>query len=111
MPGAYLLANLILEPNEVVDIWASDLSDMYHQFVVSPARARSNHVALHLSPSEAASFPKAWRAAQRLAKTSGSWVAAFSTLPMGDGSAVDFACRAHENLLLDAGVVEPETLV
>ena len=111
LPGAYLLSDLVLDPGEVVDMWASDLSDMYHQFIVTEARAASNHVAFHLSAREARGFPEAWRRAPAKWSHRGSWVAAFATLPMGDGSAVDFACRAHEEVLLECGAVAPEALV
>ena len=111
MPGAYLLGDLVLDDEEVVDMWSSDLSDMYHQFQVSPARAHSNHIAFHLTVREARSYPAAWRATAARWSHRGAWVAAFATMPMGDGSAVDFACRAHEEVLLDAAAVQEDCLV
>ena len=55
--------------------------------------------------------PLAWQRARGKSLNAGSWVAAFATLPMGDGSAVDFACRAHEELLMESGAVDPSCLV
>lgn len=84
---------------------------MYHRFRVSPDRVRTNSVALVLSTEEARRFPWAWKQATRLGSAGEPWLAAFATLPMGDGVAVDSACRSHMWALGQAGVLEPSRRV
>ena len=203
LPGAAALTDIVLEPTEVLSVWSSDLRDMYHSFVVSPARAATNVIAFPLAASEAEGFPNAWRDAGRgkdgakknfphslvddssrhdprkhllplrrekeddnedkdklfddcvcdggfgkevaehrvshdlvnngsrhdprmhslplrRGKTSVDakkgklhvdWVPAFRTLPMGDGIAVDIACRSHASVLEGGGVLKPPARV
>eukprot|EP00971_Amphidinium_carterae_P289805 5754576-Amphidinium_carterae.1 len=66
-----------------MEIWATDLKDMYHSFIIGESRARTNCVAMTFTPQEL-------------------YFAA--DLPMGDGSAVDFAPQAHTEVLHTAGL-------
>eukprot|EP00974_Lingulodinium_polyedra_P010703 1032198-Lingulodinium_polyedra.AAC.1 len=44
---------LVVPPGAQLRIFGDDLTDMYHQFVVSPARALRNHLRIELSQAEA----------------------------------------------------------
>ena len=107
LPGAAALTEVVLHDGEVMDTFVSDLRDMYHTFRVSEDRALTNGVALPLTAAEARGFPRAWRRMVTRFGEDGPFVACFQTLPMGDGIAVDVACRAHAAVLEEAGLANP----
>ena len=75
-----------------------DLLDFFHQFIVSRARARRNHLQFVLTSDEARQF-KAYSEAlgERV-------VPCFGSLAMGDSWAVEFAQAAHASLLRRQGL-------
>ena len=105
IPGGYAFAEIVLGPSEVLELWASDLSDFYHGFWISEDRARTNCIALEFQASEMSHL-----AAIKKLKLPPETrvVGALKTLPMGDGSAVDFAQSSHAAVLEAAGAYKPE---
>lgn len=108
LPAVQSLADLRIPPGHELAIYCSDLQDMYHHFWVPEARSRTNAVAKVFS---AADLQFAQEVRRRLAWRHVPLVGAFGSLPMGDGSAVDYACRAHEQLLLSAGALSADRQV
>eukprot|EP00974_Lingulodinium_polyedra_P129276 11209454-Lingulodinium_polyedra.AAC.1 len=54
--AAFDLAPLVVPEGYGIHVYGDDLTDMYHQFVVSPARALRNHLRAELSADEASAF-------------------------------------------------------
>lgn len=108
LPDVHGLGDLILPPGHHLVLYVSDLSDMYHHFKVSTARARTNCMARTFSWDDLSFAAEVRRRPEWKGKR---LVAAFGCLPMGDGAAVDIACRSHLTLLARAGAISTERLV
>ncbi len=52
IPGGHAFAEVSLKPDEVLEVWTSDLSEMYHSFWVPSAGALTNAVAMEFDTSE-----------------------------------------------------------
>ncbi|OLP79985.1 hypothetical protein AK812_SmicGene39667 [Symbiodinium microadriaticum] len=107
MPTAAYLLGLELMPEEA--LWASgtDLRDFYHNFLITPGRARFYRFVGTFCPKDLSSlkcFRPEFFKCKRLS-------AALSTMAMGDLNSVSFGQGSHLGLLMAFEVVPPEALM
>ena len=99
MPHGVLLCQLPLEKDRVARASLDDLSNFFHAFAVTDAKARGNVVGGTYSAGEVASVSSQGHKFAPDAKVR----LCFKGLSMGDHHAPDIAQEAHENVLRAAG--------
>ena len=102
LPHAACFLDIVLAGDEHIEIDASDLECFYYTARVSTKRAARNVFGRPLRASSFAGF-----ACFDPAFGDQLVVPALATLAMGDRNAVDFAQRAHRELLRRAGALDP----
>ena len=102
MPHGSVWCEMVLEPRDVLYIWASDLPSYYYAIRVTPARARSNAFTgcLELAPYAHLGAVQAFCARTgRDPANPGTGRLCLSVLAMGDLNATSFAQAAHREML------------
>ena len=102
LPHAACFLDIVLGDDEHIELDASDLECFYYTARVSAKRAARNVFGRPLRASTFAGF-----ACYDPALGDRLVVPALATLAMGDRNAVDFGQRAHRELLLRAGALDP----
>ena len=103
LPHAACFLDIVLGEEEHIEIDASDLECFYYTARVSDKRAARNVFGRPLPASKFA----ACACYDRTVLGDRPVVPALATLAMGDRNAVDFAQRAHREVLLRAGALDP----
>ncbi len=101
------LSHFFIAENEEIRIFAEDLREFYHAFLISRERLCRNALAMEVSPSEVSHlrcFDPRMRQFKRL-------VPALRTMAMGDTNAVAYGQTAHLACLLRTGVLDLEDFI
>ena len=107
MPTAACLLGLELQPQEALWVSGTDLRDFYHNFLITPSRARFYRFVGTFAPKDLASL-RCFR--PELLKSS-RVSAALSTMAMGDLNSVSFGQGSHLGLLMAFEVAPFDTLL
>ena len=100
--GIQQLQHIFLKPEETMHMYAEDLREFYHCFLIGKQRQQRNILQAYFKPSEV-SHLKAYR--EELGGER-EVVAALDTLAMGDTNAVAYGQVSHLSLLLRTGQFE-----
>ena len=131
LPPGFLLTNLRIEPYEECLVGSiTDRRDFYHQAKVTDERARSNLLSFSFAEEDLA-CTDAWESREHEnpkkkarevvgdgceisgsssfehAAKEGMWYPAFGSLFPGDHLGVEFALKAHEDVLQKGGLLKP----
>ena len=101
------LLDLQLQPHEKCFTSGTDLRDFYYGFKITHERLRRNSLVGPVAPS----LYKHFRCYRHELATAARVYFCLNTLAMGDSQAVEIAQTAHLGVLVQAGLVEPSSLL
>ena len=106
MASAAALADIVLDPEQILLASGEDLRDFFYQFTVGDQRVRRNALADPLTLQEARYVFSDW-----LEGYDSPVFCGLATLAMGDQNACEFAQCSHLAMMLEAGVLSQDEMI